>query len=95
MTEETKRLTEDEFVVQAIKNLRKDPFRGIHSVYSGFNEAFRRHFNKDPVELTTHMVSEGKVEIIPLKSGKGVMLYLPGDGPRGKKADEALQKILE
>ena len=87
-------LSEEEFVTEGIKKLRKEPYRGIHSVYSGFNEAFRKHFNKDPIEFTSKMVSEGKLEIIPLKSGKGVMLYLPGDGPRGKKTDEALKKIL-
>jgi hypothetical protein len=156
--EEERKLTEEEFVIQAIKKLRKDPFRGIHSVYSGFNEAFRKyfgtnpveatstlaaqgkvetrpfkggvmlflpgeapkrpssdevtqlilgdgsrslsdafrkHFNKDPIEYTIRMASAGKVEIVPLRSGKGVMLYLPGEGPRGKKTDEALKKILE
>jgi hypothetical protein len=35
-----------------------------------------------------------KLEIIPQKSGKGVTFYLPGEGPRGKKEDEALKKIL-
>jgi hypothetical protein len=87
-------LSEEEFVTEGIKNLRKEPYRGIHSVFSGFNDAFRKHFNKDPIEFTSKMVSEGKVEIIPLRSGKGVMLYLPGEGPRGKKVDEALKKIL-
>ena len=88
-------LSEEEFVTEGIKNLRKEPYRGIHSVFSGFNEAFRKHFNKDPIELTSKMVSAGKLDIIPVKSGKGVMLYLPGEGPRGKKTDEALKKILE
>ncbi len=87
-------LSEEEFVTEGIKKLRKDPYRGIHSVFSGFNDAFRKHFNKDPIEFTSRMVSEGKLEIIPLKSGKGVMLYLPGEGPKGKKTDEALKKIL-
>ncbi len=87
-------LSEEEFVTEGIKKLRKEPYRGIHSVFSGFNEAFRKHFNKDPVEFTSKMVSAGKLEIIPVKSGKGVMLYLPGEGPRGKKTDEALKKIL-
>jgi hypothetical protein len=40
------------------------------------------------------MASEGKIEILPLKGGKGVMIYLPGDGPRGRKTEEALKKIL-
>ena len=64
-------LSEEEFVTEGIKKLRKEPYRGIHSVFSGFNDAFRKHFNKDPIEFTSRMVSEGKVEIIPLRSGKG------------------------
>ena len=87
-------LSEEEFVIEGIKKLRKEPYRGIHSVFSGLNDAFRKHFSKDPIEFTSKMASEGKIEVIPLKSGKGVMLYLPGDGPRGRKTDEALKKIL-
>jgi len=87
-------LTEEEFVIEGIKKLRKEPYKGIHSVFSGINEAFRRHFNKDPVEFTSKMASEGKIEIVPLKSGKGVMLYLPGESPRGRRTDETLKKIL-
>ncbi len=92
---EGKSISEEEFVTEGIKRLRKEPYKGIHSVFSGFNDAFRKHFNKDPIEFTSKMASEGKVEIIPLRSGKGVMLYLPGEGPRGRKTDEALKKILE
>ncbi|HJX59837.1 MAG: hypothetical protein A2V86_00210 [Deltaproteobacteria bacterium RBG_16_49_23] len=88
-------LSEEEFVIEGIKKLRREPYRGIHSVFSGLNDAFRKHFNKDPIEFTSKMVSEGKIEVIPLRSGKGVMLYLPGDGPKGRKTDEALKKILE
>jgi len=87
-------LPEEEFVIEGIKKLRKEPYRGINSVFSGLNDAFRREYNKDPIEFTSKMAQEGKVEIIPLKGGKGVMLYLPGEGPRGKKTDEALRKIL-
>ena len=92
---QTPSLSEEEFVIEAIKKLRKEPYKGINSVFSGFNDAFRRHFSKDPIEFTNKMASEGKIEVIPLKSGKGVMLYLPGNGPRGRKTDEALKKILE
>jgi len=88
-------LSEEEFVIEGIRKLRKDPYKGIHSVFSGFNDAFRKHFNEDPIEFTSKMASAGKVEIIPLRSGRGVMLYLPGEGPRGKKTEEALKKILE
>jgi len=88
-------LSEEEFIVEGIKKLRREPYKGIHSVFSGFNDAFRKHFNKDPIEFTSKMASVGRIEIIPLRSGKGVMLYLPGEGPRGRKTDEALKKILE
>lgn len=87
-------LSEEEFIIEGIKKLRKEPYKGINSVFSGLNEAFRKHFNRDPIELTTKMASEGKIEILPLKGGKGVMIYLPGDGPRGRKTEETLKKIL-
>ena len=87
-------LSEEEFIVEGIKKLRREPYKGIHSVFSGFNDAFRKHFNKDPIEFSSKMASVGRIEIIPLRSGKGVMLYLPGEGPRGRKTDEALKKIL-
>jgi hypothetical protein len=87
-------LSEEEFAIEGIKKLRKEPYRGIHSVFSGFNDAYRKHFNKDPIEFTGKMVSAGKIEIIPIRSGKGVMLYLPGEGPKGRKTDETLKRIL-
>ncbi len=87
-------LSEEEFTVEGIKKLRKEPYKGIHSVFSGFNDAFRKHFNKDPIEFTGKMVSAGKIEIVPIRSGKGVMLYLAGEGPRGQKTDETLKRIL-
>jgi len=88
-------MTEDEFIVEAIRKLRKDPYRGINSVFSGLNEAFRRRFNSDPIEFTNKLASEGKIEVVPMRGGKGVMIYLAGEGPRGRKTDEALKKILE
>ncbi len=87
-------LSEEEFVLEGIKKLRKDPYKGINSVFSGFNEAFRKHFAKDPIEITGKMASEGKIEVLPMKGGKGVMLYLPGDSPGARKTDDALKKIL-
>ena len=88
-------LSEEEFIIEGIKKLRREPYKGISSVFSGFNEAFRKHFNKDPIEFTTKMVSEGKIEIVPIRSGKGVMIYLAGEGPRGRKTEDTLKKILE
>ena len=85
------KLSEYEFVVRAIKRLKKPPYKGIHSVYSGFNQAFREYFQKDPIEATTRLAQEGKIVIRPVKGG--VTLYLPEDAPSQSKA--VLSKILE
>ncbi len=57
---ETK-LSEYEFVVRAIKTLHKPPYKGIHSVYSGFNQVFREYFGTNPVEATTKPAQEGNI----------------------------------
>lgn len=91
MTEENKpKLTEEEFIRRAIKKLRGN-YKGIHSVYSGFNQAFQQYFGTNPVEATQRLVQEGKVNIRPIKGG--VMLYLPEDSPRSP--ENVLNKILE
>ena len=87
-----KRISEYEFVVKAIKKLRKPPYKGIHVVYSGFNQAFREYFNKDPVEVTTKLAEEGKIVTRPVRGG--VTLYLPEDAPAPRAAKSALDKIL-
>ncbi|MEM1514115.1 MAG: hypothetical protein QXW78_05440 [Candidatus Thermoplasmatota archaeon] len=86
------KISEEEFVINAIKKLRKPPYKGIHSVFSGFNAAFREYFGKDPVEVTTRMAREGKILIRPAK--RGVMLYLPEDNPDLPKTDEIIKKIV-
>ena len=88
-----KKVSEYEFIVRAIKKLRKPPYKGIHTVYSGFNQAFREYFDKDPVEATTKLAEEGKIASRPVKGG--VILYLPEDAPASGKAKTVLNKILE
>ena len=88
--EKTVQLSEEEFVLRAIRRLRKPPYLGIHTVYSGFNQAFKEHFGKNPVEVTKKMAEEGKVVIRPVRGG--VMLYLPSEVPKPKES--VLQKIL-
>jgi hypothetical protein len=83
-------ITEEEFVLRAIKRLRKPPYKGIHTVYSGFNQAFKEHFGKSPVELTKKMAEEGKIVIRPVRGG--VMLYFPDEAPQAQKS--LLKKIL-
>ena len=84
------KISEYDFVIRAIKKLSKPPYKGIHSVYSGFNQAFREYFNKDPVEATTKLAQEGKIVTRPVK--RGATLYLPEDAPSQSKG--VLDKIL-
>jgi hypothetical protein len=91
MSEESAgQISEEEFVSRAIRRLRKPPYRGIHSVYSGFNQAFKEHFGKNPVETTQRLAGEGKIAIRPVRGG--MMLYLPDEAPQAQKS--VLQKIL-
>lgn len=89
----SEKLSHEEFVKKAIVSLRKEGYKGIHSVYSGFNEACKKYFNgENPVELTNKLAAEGKIIIRPVKGG--VMLYLPEEAPVTKSsADEALKKM--
>ncbi len=89
----SEKLSHEEFVKKAIVSLRKDGYKGIHSVYSGFNEAFKKYFpGENPVEVTNGLAQQGKIVIRPVKGG--VMFYLPEDAPTPKSsADEALKKM--
>ncbi len=87
------KLSKEEFIKKAIVTLRKDGYKGIHTVYSGFNEAFKKYFDgDDPVQATNKLAGEGKIVIRPVKGG--VMLYLPEDTPqKGQTAEDALKKM--
>lgn len=104
------KMTEAEFVLSAIEALReteaytvtkgpnagqvREPSAGIHTVYSGFNAAFRAYFGKDadPVAATTALAESGVIEMQFVKGG--AMIYCPGDAPeRTDRADAALAKI--
>jgi hypothetical protein len=89
----SEKMSHEEFIKKAIVSLRKEGYKGIHSVYSGFNNAFKKYFdNENPVEATNKLTQEGKIVLRPVKGG--VMLYLPEDAPATKDAgDEALKKM--
>jgi len=86
------KLGPEEFVKLAIARLRLENYKGIHSIYSGFNEAFKSYFDgANPIETTGELAKQGKISIRPVKGG--VMLYLPGDGPELSRGDMALKKM--
>ena len=88
----TGKLSHEEFVKKAIVSLRKPGYKGIHTVFSGFNEAFKRYFEgENPVEVTQKLAEEGKIVLRPVKGG--VMIYLPEDAPVRTSGDDALKKM--
>jgi len=86
------KISKDEFVFRAIKKCRKPPYKGIHTVYSGFNQVFREYFGEDPIGQVNRMIEAKKIYGHPAK--KGVMIYLPEDAPV-KEVSVTLGKILE
>ncbi len=88
------RLNQEEFVKKAIVSLRKQGFKGIHTVYSGFNDAFKKYYaGENPVDATNRLAKDGKIVLRPVKGG--MMLYLPENAPAalGGSAEEALKKM--
>ncbi|OGP62900.1 MAG: hypothetical protein A2170_14135 [Deltaproteobacteria bacterium RBG_13_53_10] len=85
----------EEFFKLAIVRLRNtSKSSGIHTVYSGFNQAFREYFKEDPIKVTQELASDGKIELRPVKGG--VMIYLPGEAPqRVDSGKKVLSKILK
>jgi hypothetical protein len=89
MSEERK-LSKEDFVLQAIRNLRKPPYKGIHAVFSSFNSAFKEYFGEEARETVDRMAKEGKIGRRMVRGGP--MLYLPGEIPEG---EDTLGKILK
>jgi hypothetical protein len=86
------KLSPEEFVKLAIARLRLENYKGIHSVYSGFNEAFKSYFDgANPIDATGELARLGKITLRPVKGG--VMLYVPGEGPEMSRGDMALKKM--
>ena len=87
--EKKAKITEEEFVRRAILKLR-GKYKGIHTVYSGFNQAFKQYYGKNPIEATQKLAEEGKIGIRPVKGG--VIIFLPEDLP--KSSINILDEIL-
>jgi len=86
-------LTPEQFILRFIETFR-DPerSRGVHSVFSGFNAAFREYFpGLDPVEVTTQLAEAGKLEVRLVK--RGAMLYKAGEAPSLPNPRSLLKKM--
>ncbi len=85
------------FVVRAIERLRKDGYKGIHTVISGLNIAIKKYYGEvNPIDIVNTLVEKGIVEGRPCKMG--FMVYKKGEMPKGtgwnKKSEDTLKAIL-
>ena len=97
MTEQT-RLGFEQFTLKAIVALRRNDKGelGMHSVWSGYNQAAREYFpGLDVIVAQETLVAEGKIQSMKFKGG--ALLFLPTDPMpvyKDKKVGVALAKIL-
>jgi hypothetical protein len=103
MAKNGKKISKDEFTIRAIRKLRKPPYKGIDTVISGYNQAFRTYFESDPVEHTSDMVARGVLVSRPRKGGTdsagkklsgGAIIYLAEEAPASGRTVEVLDTIL-
>lgn len=91
----TKKMTHMEFIQKAYETLRKPGrdgkmYSGMHVVYTGFNEAFRKYFNADPVKAVAKLADSGELRVRGARGG--AIIYLGDDVPVGG-GDKALEKM--
>jgi len=92
---QVKRMTHLEFIQKAFDTLRVSKngvtYPGLHTVYSGFNEAFRKYFPKDdPIKITQKLADSKEINVRPAKGG--AMIYM-GDAIPKDGGDEALKAM--
>ncbi|OHA16787.1 MAG: hypothetical protein A3C79_00450 [Candidatus Taylorbacteria bacterium RIFCSPHIGHO2_02_FULL_45_28] len=88
----SQKLTIEEFTLLAVDKLPKGDKQMIHTVYSGFNEAFREYFpGKDPVAEVNQLAKEGKISFRLCRGG--AIIAKPGVIESVPKSKDTLQKM--
>lgn len=87
---EEKKLTHEEFVRGMILQLRQPGYKGIHTVYSGFNTQFRQYYGVDPQPIIDKMVEDGFLKLFIKKGGPIIMLA--SDYKQGVKSSQGKGK---
>ena len=85
-------LPPEEFVRRAVLRLRKGQAKSIHSVFSGFNAAWRQYYQSDPVEGVKALEKKGVCVTHPTRGG--VRIYLAEDAPSRKATPEEVVGII-
>ena len=76
-TSQSQKLTPERFVFRAIEKLAKDGRQTIHTVFSGFNQAFKVYFQDEelnPITEVDKLKETGKIDFHPCRRprrGKG------------------------
>lgn len=95
MSKSNGKLTPEEFVMRALETLpdKTKGYAGFHTVFSGFNDAFRQMYpDLNPVEVTKQMELAGQISITPVK--RGVMIFPAGEAKYQRNgAAQALEKM--
>ena len=78
-TKKNGKMSSKEFTLKAIVSLRTEGYKGCHTVFSGFNSAYKEYFDADPVKATIAMAANGDIFSHPTRGG--AMIYLPADAP--------------
>lgn len=87
--EDKQQITPEQFVLLALKRLKRPEYKGIHTVYSGLNAAFREYFPQlDPVEIVKQLAKDGKIRIRPARGG--AIIY-----PAGEETVTSAKQTLE
>jgi hypothetical protein len=89
---QSQKLTVEEFVLTAIEKLADPGRQTVHTVYSGFNDAFRDYFGKDPIVEVKTLVEQGKISFRFCRGG--ALIAKPGViGDRGSESKDTLKKM--
>ena len=92
MRKEDSLLPPEEFVRRAVLRLRKGTAKSIHTVYSGFNAAWREYYGTDPVAGIKALEKKGVCVTHPVKGG--ARLYLAEDAPKRRPTPEEVVGII-
>lgn len=83
-TNESVRLTHEEFIRVAIPALRDAKYgKGCHVVFNGLNAAFEQYFGTEARPVIDSLVEQGKFVKLPAKGG--VRLFLPEEAPNAEE----------
>lgn len=92
--QEQTKLTVEQFVLLAIERLAKDGKPTIHTVFSGFNSAFRDYFKEeglDPIDEVQKLKEAGKIDFRFARGGAAI--GKPGSIAKNADAADALKKM--